>query len=193
MDQCRITEAKVNGGRPTNSIERAIQRGKAITSCLLRSRLHVRLVDLNDVRAGHKEIFYLCVDRSGVIHRKFFFVLVVVVLSLLRHRVWTGHGDSDSSIRVGAEKFHIAYFDRMLPANLSDNARHRIRMTATIERCPRVIDVDALERRGKPIGVTLAPDLAIGDDVESRTLLIADGEDRRIVLRFLEKLRSNAP
>src|SRR6185369_8453790 len=39
----------------------------------------------------------------------------------------------------------------------------------------------------------LAPHLAVGDDVEACPLLVADGDDRSVVLRLFEPLRGDAP
>ena len=66
-------------------------------------------------------------------------------------------------------------------------------MAGAVERRSRVIDVDALERGGEAIGVTLAADLAVGNDVQARVFLRADGEHRRIVLRLGEVGLRHAP
>ena len=50
-------------------------------------------------------------------------------------------------------------------------------MARAVERGARVVDVDALERGGEAVGVALAPDLAVGDDVEAGLLLRPDRED----------------
>ena len=57
----------------------------------------------------------------------------------------------------------------------------------------RVVEVDALERGGEAVGVALAADLAVGDDVEAGLLLRADGEQRRVVLRLGEVRLGDAP
>ena len=66
-------------------------------------------------------------------------------------------------------------------------------MAAPIERCTGVLDVHALERGGESIRITFASNLAVGNDVQSGALLIADRADRRIILRFFEKLGGNPP
>ena len=66
-------------------------------------------------------------------------------------------------------------------------------MAAAIERGARIVDVDALERRGEVIRVALATDLAIRDDVETRVLLRLDRDERGVVLRFRQKRRGDAP
>ena len=67
-----------------------------------------------------------------------------------------------------------------------DDARHRIRMTAAIERRAGVVEIHAFERGGETVRITLAADLAVGDDVEAGLFLRADGEQRGVVLRLFE-------
>ena len=66
-------------------------------------------------------------------------------------------------------------------------------MAAAIEGCSRVVDVDAVEGRGEAVGVALPAHLPVGDDVESRPLLVDDGEDSGVVLRLLQPLRRDSP
>ena len=71
------------------------------------------------------------------------------------------------------------------PAPAPDGAhhtRHRIGMTTAVERGAGVIDIDAIERGGEAVGVALPADLTVGNDVEPRALLVADGEDSGVVL-----------
>jgi hypothetical protein len=91
------------------------------------------------------------------------------------------------------EEKQILYFDRMLPAHLADDARHRIGMPGAVERGARVVDVHPLERGGEAVRVALAPRLAVGDDVQARFLLRLDGEHGGVVLRFFEQRLWNAP
>src|SRR4051812_29669317 len=81
----------------------------------------------------------------------------------------------------------------MFPANLADDAWHGVGMARAVERAAGIVDVDALERGGEAIGVALAPDLTVGDDVQARRLLRLDGEDGRIILCFLQQRLSHAP
>src|SRR5215831_1926126 len=193
MDDSSIAEAKMNGSRTVDSIQGPIQSSQTVASRLLRTGLHIGLVDLNDVGARGKEIFDFLIHRGRVVHRKLFFILVEVVLSLLRHRVRAGDGNFDRSICIAAEEFDVAYSDRILAANLSDDTRHRIRMSASIKRRSRILEINTFKRCGKPVGVTLTANLAVGDDVEPGTLLVPDRENRRIVLRFLQKFRRDTP
>jgi hypothetical protein len=66
-------------------------------------------------------------------------------------------------------------------------------MTRAVERRAGVVDVDAFERSGEPVGIAFAPHLAVGDDVEAGALLVADGDQRGVVLRLVEKFRRNPP
>ena len=66
-------------------------------------------------------------------------------------------------------------------------------MARAVERAAGIVDVDAIERGGETVGIALAPHLAIGDDVESGTLLVANGDERGVVLRLLQELRRDPP
>ena len=88
---------------------------------------------------------------------------------------------------VPLQKQQILDLDRVLAPDLADDARHGIGVARAVERAAGIVDVHALERGGEAVGVALAPDLAVGDDVEARLLLRADGEQRRIVLRLLQE------
>src|SRR5262245_29688489 len=107
MDNRSITKAKMDGSRTSDSIQGTIQSSETVATRLLGPGLHVRLVDLNEVGAGRKEIFDFFIHRRGVVHRNVFFILVEVVLSLLRHRVRARDSNLDLSICIGAEEFDV--------------------------------------------------------------------------------------
>ena len=98
-----------------------------------------------------------------------------------------------SAVGVGAQELHVAHLDRMLAADLAGDARHRIGMAGAVERGAGIVDVDALERGGEAVGIAFAPLLAVGDDVEAGALLVADGDERGVVLRLIEKFRRDPP
>jgi hypothetical protein len=60
-----IAEANVHRRQPANTLERAIQC--LLTPCarLFGTRLHVRLVDLHDIRARLEQIANFLVDRDA--------------------------------------------------------------------------------------------------------------------------------
>ena len=66
-------------------------------------------------------------------------------------------------------------------------------MSRPVERATGIVDVHALERGGEAIGIALAANLAVGDDVETGFLLRLDRHDRRVVLRFGQKWLGNSP
>ncbi len=148
---------------------------------------------MHDVRTGGEQIADFLVHRRGVIHGRLFLGLVVLVLRLLAHREGTRHGHLDRLLRVCTQKLQILDLYRVLPANLSDDARDGVGVSRAVERRARIVDVHAFERRGELVGVALAPDLAVGDDVQARFFLGADREQRRVFLRFGEKRIGDTP
>ena len=78
-------------------------------------------------------------------------------------------------------------------AHLADDARHHgVDAGAVLHHRGRV-DVDALERGREAVRIALAPHLAVGDDVDAGALHVADGDDRRVVLRLFEERLGHAP
>ena len=91
------------------------------------------------------------------------------------------------------EERQVSDFDGVAPSDLADDARHGVRVAGSIERRAGVVEIDAFERGREAVRVALAPNLAVGDDVEAGVLLRADREQSRVVLRLLEKRFSDAP
>src|SRR5436190_1763357 len=193
MDDRGVAEADVHRRRAADPFERAIERLETVFARLLRARLHVRLVDLHDVGAGGEEIAHLLVDRDRIVQRGFLGGLVVLVLRLLGHGKGAGNGDLRLARGVALEEAQVLDLDGMLAPDLADDARHRVRMAGAVERAAGIVDVDTVERGGEAIRVALAPDLAIGDDVQPGALLRADGEHRSVVLRLSEIGLRHAP
>ncbi len=160
---------------------------------LFRPRLHVGLVDLNDVGARGKEILDFRVDGGRVVDGRFLVRPVELVLRLLSHRERPRYGDLDLPCRVRPEKPHIADGDRVPAPDLSDDPRNGIGMAGSVERRAGIVDIDAIERGRKPVGVALAANFTVGDNVEPGILLSADRQQRGIVLRFSEKRLRHAP
>ena len=94
---------------------------------------------------------------------------------------------------MAAQEFEVLDFDRMLAADLADDARHRIGVARAVERNAGIVDVDAFERGREAVRIALAADFAVGDDVEPSLLLRLDREDRRVVLRLGEVRLGDAP
>ena len=117
----------------------------------------------------------------------------MVVLRLLRHRERAGHGHLDRVVGVRLQELHVADADRLRPHDRPGDPWHRVGVPAAVESRPGVVDVDALEGGGEVVAVGLPPHLTVGDDVESRLLLGADGQHRGVVLRLLEVLRIDPP
>ncbi len=193
VDDRGVPEADVDGGGAGDAVERGVERGEAVLAGRLGPGLHVGLVDLDEVGAGGVQVLDLGVDRGGVRHRRRREVGVVVVLRLLRHRERSGHGHLDRVVGVRLQELHVAYADGPRPHDRPGDPRHRVGMPAAVQSRAGVVDVDALEGGGEVVAVRLAPHLAVGDDVESRLLLGADGQHGGVVLRLLEVLRLDPP
>ena len=179
---------------PLHAFERAVERAQAVGAGVVRPRLHVRLVDLDDVGAGGEEVADLAVHGLRVIHRRELAAAAVVLdLRLLGHRERTGHGHLDGAVGVPAQEQQVVDLAPDGGAGSADDARHGVRMAAAIERHARVVDVDAIERGGEAVRIAFAADFAVGDDVEPGRFLGADGEHRCIVLCLGEQRLRYAP
>ena len=148
---------------------------------------------MHDIGAGGEEVAYLLVHGRRVIHRCGLVVGIVVVLRLLGHRERAGKGDLDAAVGIGAQELHVLDLDRPLAADRARDSGHRVGMPGAVDCGAGVVDVDAGERGGDAVRVALAPDLAVRDDVHAGALLVADGEQRRIVLRLFEEFWRDPP
>ncbi len=81
----------------------------------------------------------------------------------------------------------------MAAADLAGDAGHRIGLAGAVQRDAGIVEIDAVQRGGEAVGVALAAHLAVSDDVEAGALLIADGEDRRVVKGLLAPGLVDAP
>ena len=188
-----IAEAQMHRDRAGDAVERAVERLEAVLPRLVGMLLHPRLVDLHHVGAGGEQILDLGIDGGGVIHRHRFFVLVVIVLRLLAHGERSGHGSLDLAAGIGAQHLQVANLDGVLAADRADDARHRYRLAAAVDRGAGIFDIDAVERGGEAVGIAFAPLLAVGDDIEPGALLIADGEDGGVILCRFKLVRRDQP
>ena len=182
----RIAEADVQGGGALHSVERPLHRLDAVAARLLGAGLHPRLVELHDVGAGGEEVEDLLADRVGVGERDLLLVLVEVVLRLLGHRERPRHGHLHEAVGVGAQEAQVVDLHRLAPADRRDDARHRRRVALAVQGAARIVEIDALQRGGKPVGVALAAHLAVGEDVQPGAFLVADRHQDRVVLRLAQ-------
>src|SRR5829696_6791983 len=100
VDDRGVPEADVDGGRTGDAVERGVERREAVLAGRLGPRLHVRLVDLDQVGTGRVQVLDLGVDRGGVRQRRRLEVGIVVVLRLLRHGERARHGHLDRVVGV---------------------------------------------------------------------------------------------
>ena len=87
----------------------------------------------------------------------------------------------------------VVDLDRAGAPDRSDDARHRVRAAGAAGDHRRVVDVEPLERGREAVGVALAADLAVGDDVDAGALEVADGERGGVVLGLGEVGLRDAP
>ena len=92
-----------------------------------------------------------------------------------------------------AQELDVVDLDRVLAPDRTDDARHRVGTARATERDAGVVEVDAIQGGGEAIGVALAPDLAVGEDVQAGLLLRLDRCDGGVVLCLGEKRLGNAP
>jgi hypothetical protein len=112
---------------------------------------------------------------------------------LLAHRKRARQRDLGDAIGMAAKKLHVSHFNRRRAADFIHHARHRRGLARTRHDDRRVGRVDALKRGCEPVRVALAAHFAIGDDIDSGALHIANGDNRRVVLRLFEIGFGNTP
>jgi len=81
----------------------------------------------------------------------------------------------------------------MLAPDRPHHSGHGRKPAGAVGSLAGIVEIDTRERGGKTVGIALATLLAVGDDVEAGALLIADGEQRGVILRAVEPLRINEP
>src|SRR5690606_3206708 len=186
-------EAQVQRGRPADPLDGTVDRTDGVLAGLLGARLEPRLVELHDVGAGSEQVRDLLAHGFRVSERERLAAAVMLVDRLLRHRERPGQRDLDDAVGVRAEEAHVAHLDRLAPADRSGDERHRNLRAGPADDLAVTLAVDPVERVREAVRVALAADLAVGDDVDSGALLVADRDDRRVVLRLLEMLGRYSP
>ena len=188
MDDGRVPEADMHGGRSGDALQRPVQHRDPVGTRLLWPGLQIGLVELDDIRPGLEQV-----DRLRVAERGGLPVRVVIVLGLLRHGERARHGDLDGPVGVRAEESQVVYLDRVPAPDRPGDPRHRVGVPAAVKRGARVVDVHAVQRGREPVGVALPAHLAVGDDVQARVLLRPDGQQRRVLLSLPEVGRIHPP
>ncbi len=183
----RIAEAEVERGGAAHAVDRAVDRRHGEAPRFLGARLQERLVELHHVGAGGEQVPDLLVQRRGAGKRQRDLIAVVLVVELLRHGERAGNGDLDRPVGIGAQERYVAHLHRLAAPDRPDHPRHDLDATRRARGdLRRVVAVRAVERGGEPVGVALAADLAVGDHVDAGALLVADREQRGVVLRLFE-------
>ncbi len=178
---------------PRTPSERAIERGDAVFAGFVRRSLHPGLVDLNVIRAGGEQVLDFFVHRGCVVQRDGFLVFVELVHRLLGHGERTGHGDLDLPVRVSPQELDIAHLYRVLSPDLALDARDQNLMPAAAGDLAGIIQVEPFERRREAVGIALASHFAVGEDVQAGALLVADREQRGVILGLFQPFQRHAP
>ncbi len=153
------------------ALQRPVERLDPVPPGHLGPGLQPRLVQLDDVGPGGEQVGDLGPDDVGVGQRQLAVVAVVVVLRLLGHRERTRDGDLHGPVGVRAQEADVVGLHRPRPGDRPDDAGDRDVQAGAVAHRARVVQVDALQRRGEVVGVGLPPDLAVPDDVQTGLLL----------------------
>ncbi len=117
----------------------------------------------------------------------------MLVLGDLGQGEGAGQGDLDGALGVGAQEPGVAHLHRMAAPDRPDHAGHLDGPARAPGDDGRIVEVDALERAVEAVGVALAPELAVAQDIEPGALHLADGHQRGGVLGLLEVRLGDAP
>ena len=193
LDHRRIAETQVNGGVTLHSIERAVDSPDSVCLRLFRAGFEPGLIQLHDVRAGREQLVDLLVDGFGEGHRHTLVVGVVLVDGLLGHGKGTGQCHLDRAIGLRPQELGVTYFNRLGASNGAGNERHLGPAAGASCDFAETAPVNAAERIGHLVGVTLSANLTVGNDVDSRPLLVSNCQNRGIVLSLPQMPFRNAP
>ena len=91
------------------------------------------------------------------------------------------------------EEAHVTDLDRLAAADRPVHDRHGNLRARAADDLADAIACDTVERVRELVRVALAADFAVRDDVDAGALLLADRDDRRVVLRLLEPLGWDPP
>jgi len=150
-----VAEAEVQGGRPGDAVEGAVDRRQGQAARLVGAGLQLGLVELDHIGPSRLQVAQLGVDRGGVVHDQLFLVPVELVLGLARHRERAGQRDLDPPVGVGAQEFDIAHLDGPPPDRARDAWHHDGAAGAPAHR-RRVVEIHARERGRKAVRVAFA-------------------------------------
>ena len=102
----------------------------------------------------------------------------------------------NQALILSGDQLYVTDFRRILETHARSRADITVAATPVSARDVSefgILQIDAFERGRETVGVALAPDLAVGDDVDAGRFLRADREQRRIVLRFFQKIFFDTP
>ena len=97
------------------------------------------------------------------------------------------------AIGIGPQKRNVANLYRTAPSDLPTTRGTGFGLTAAVQSDSGIINIDAIERCCEAVGVAFSPHFAVGNDIEPRPFLVADGKKGRVVLSLFQPFRRNAP
>ena len=150
----------------------------------------VGLIDLDLLGAGAHQLAQLEVHDARDLDREHLFGRVELVADSLDQRMRPGDGDLRPSLGEPAEKAEVL-------DEPERGHRHAVAHDALVEVVVRglgaAIDLDAGKARGEVVDHVVAPELAVGDDVEPGDLLVLDRRLHGRIVHLVEVVGGDPP
>jgi hypothetical protein len=175
-------------GRHPHAFEAAVERARPIGEDLVVIAGHRRLIELQHIAAGGLQVEKLGIDGGRDIHRELGLVGIGFVQRAVDDRHRPRDRDLHRPVRVRLGKGELAHAGGATATDLADDARDEARASSVAIGflLALVLEINALPGRRGVIDEAFAPLLAVGQDVEANLLLIAQRDQRGIVLRLCE-------
>lgn len=178
--------------RPPSRAASAARR-EAAPRGVVEASLEVGLVELDDVGAGGEEVGDLLAEAVGVVAGEGLLGVVVLGDRELGQGEGAGDGHLHRPVRVGAEELHVVDVDRLAALQRPGDQRHLVGLARPPHQGRDLVPGHALHRVGDRLGVALAPNLTVGDDVDAGGLLVGEDAQHRVVPRLGEVLGGHPP
>ena len=158
-----------------HAVEAAVEGLYAIVERLPRPSGEDRLVDLDPFAAGLGQRQHLFVEGLGQVGGQPGVVVVEEVGRGVGHGHGAGHGDLDRLVGEGLGEAPVARQEGFARLDRPDDRRQLRLVGAAAHRPPgQAVEVEALKVPAVVVDVVLAPDLAVGGDVDAGVHLVFD-------------------